>query len=111
VSDYERGLKEGRVDALLEEHAKHLNAINGSIERFIIMGGNWTDALRTMQEEARADRLEVKVTADTLAKETERRRIELSDAEDTSIRRFTLREKVIGWVISVVLAVAALYFK
>lgn len=87
TADYERGKKEGRVDALLEEHTARLNKINGSVERFSKSHDNLAKSvsvgfekvaseIRTMQEEARLREARVSVAAETLAKETERRRIE-----------------------------------
>jgi len=94
LTEYERGKEEGRVNALLGEHTARLNKINGNIERFAKSNETLaktmredatktrealdllSSALRTMQEEGRARDLAVTVAAETLAKETERRRIE-----------------------------------
>ena len=94
LTEYERGKEEGRVTALLDEHTQRLNKINGSVDRFAKSNETLaktmrddasktrdaldllSSALRTMQEEGRARDLAVQVAADTLAKETERRRVE-----------------------------------
>ena len=108
-SDFERGVKEGRVNALLDEHTGRLNKINGSIERFSKSHESLAKAIsvgleklaaemRVMQEEARARELAVKVAAETLAKETERRRLdaekvrqERAAALEAPVRKWGLR--------------------
>ena len=102
LSDYQRGLQEGARDALLEEHTARLNKINGSVERHaksvealtrnMVQGfEKLASEIRTMQEEARLDRERVRVAADTLAAETERRRKELEDATSHVSGRWSLR--------------------
>lgn len=101
-SDYERGKKEGRVDALLDEHTVRLNKINGSIERHAESNERLANAMKTgfdklagemrvMQEEARARDLAVDVARETLAKETERRREELAASAETVTGTWSLR--------------------
>lgn len=127
---YEQGLKEGRVDALLEEHTARLNRINGSVERHA--KSNETLAkemksgfekvaaeMRTMQEEARARELAVKVAAETLATETERRRaeeerarIERAQALEVPVRAWNLRANratVVGGVVTAALGISTTY--
>jgi hypothetical protein len=95
VTDYERGLKEGRVEARLDGHDARLDKINGSIDRFSKSHDNLSKAvsvgleklaneIRKMQEEARARDLAVDIAAKTLAAETERRR---SEAEEQRVVR------------------------
>lgn len=117
LTDYERGREEGRVNALLDEHTQRLNKINGSVERhaksvealtrttnagFEKLAGE----IRTMQEEARLDRERVKVAAQTLAQETERRRKELVAASETQSGTWLLRANK-ATVVSVLVAVGA----
>lgn len=56
---------------------------------------------RTMREESRIRDERVAVAADTLATETERRRSELADTITSTDRKFTRREKQIGWALTV----------
>lgn len=91
TDDFKRGLKEGRTDALLEEHSKHFQRINGSIDKFIKVAEDNATAMRelaseirTLQEEGRLAEERVKVAATTLATETERRREELAVATSTT---------------------------
>jgi hypothetical protein len=120
MTDYDRGLREGRVDALLEEHTLRLNKINGSVERHA--KSNETLAkemksgfdklaaeMRTMQEEARARELAVQVAADTLAKETERRREELASAGESSRWRFTRGQQIFAAFVSVAALLVTVY--
>jgi septal ring factor EnvC (AmiA/AmiB activator) len=118
-SDYERGVKEGRVNALLDEHTSRLNKINGSVERFSKSHESLAKAIsvgleklaaemRVMQEEARARELAVKVAADTLAKETERRR----QALEVPVRNWSIRSNkaaVVYAVICVLVVLNGLY--
>jgi septal ring factor EnvC (AmiA/AmiB activator) len=128
---YEQGLKEGRVDALLEEHTARLNKINGSVERHAKSVENLAKSvregfdkvateMRDAAEAARARDLAVEVAAETLAKETERRRVEAesvrverAEALNVPVRTWNLRANkatVLGIAITVVSTVAALYF-
>ena len=88
VSDFDRGKKEGRTDALLAEHTARLDAINGSIEQSASAiealtktvrdwSAKLSDAIRTLQEEGRLAEERVNVAAATLAADAARRRIEL----------------------------------
>lgn len=125
LSDYERGVKEGRVDALLDEHTARLNKINGSIDRFSKSHENLAKAisvglekvasdLRQLQEEARARELAVEVARKTLAEETDRRRnedeahrIERAEALEVAPRTWGVRAAkvaVAGVCISAVVA-------
>jgi hypothetical protein len=131
ASDYQRGLKEGRVDALLEEHTFRLNKINGSIERHAKSNEtlarefkNGFDKLatemRVMQEEARARELAVRVAAETLATETERQRqevetarIERAAALEVLPRKWTVRANkatVLGAFLTLVTIFVGVYF-
>jgi hypothetical protein len=124
LTEYERGLKEGRVDALLDEHTQRLNKINGSVERFAKSNEEMAKALREglelqarelrkLQEEGRARDLAVKVAADTLATETERRREELATAAAGTTTAWSLRSNkatVIYAVAAIILGIAAIYF-
>jgi septal ring factor EnvC (AmiA/AmiB activator) len=104
--DYERGKKEGRVDALLEEHTARLNKINGSVERFSKSHDNLAKSvsvgfekiaseIRTMQEEARLREERVKVAAQTLAAENERRRF--AEAAQRTEHEAKMAEPVRAW--------------
>lgn len=121
---YEQGLKEGRVDALLDEHTARLNKINGSVERHaksveqlaksVSVGfEKVASEIRTMQEEARIREATVKTAAETLATETERRRKQLADANEVPTRTWGIRANkatVISCVAAVGLATSTLYF-
>lgn len=87
LNDYERGVKEGRVDARLDGHEERLDKINGSIDRFSKSQENLAKAvsvgleklaseIRSMQEDGRARDLAVEVARKTLNEEAERRREE-----------------------------------
>jgi hypothetical protein len=131
MSEYERGVKEGRVEALLDEHTARLNKINGSIDRFSKSHDNLAKAvsvgieklaseMRTMQEDARLREAAVKVAADTLATETERRRVEeerlrkeRADALEVPVRAWGLRANkanVLGGSVTAASTLAAIYF-
>ena len=115
-NDFDRGKREGRVDALLESHTKSILRINGNVERFSkaleqlasdVREGiaDLSDGLRTMQEEGRARDLAVKVAADTLADETERRRDEeerlrkeRATALEAPVRKWGIRANVVSVV-------------
>lgn len=127
LSDYQRGMKEGRVDALLDEHTQRLNKINGSIERHAKSNENLAkevrqtrqeifDQLREMNEAARARDLAVQVAKETLEKETERLRIEAerlrterAQALEVPVRAWGLRANKATVVYGLVAAVLALY--
>lgn len=105
-SEYERGKKEGRVDALLDEHTARLNKINGSVERFSKSHDNLAKSvsvgfekvaseIRTLQEEARLREERVKVAATTLAAENERRRFE--EAAQRTEHEAKMAEPVRAW--------------
>jgi chemotaxis response regulator CheB len=111
-------MREGRVDALLEEHTSRLNKINGSVDRFAKSNEDMTKAMREMQEklhdsirgieeQMRLDAERVKVAAETLATETERRREELADSVVATTSRWSLRSNKAS-VISVGMGVIAL---
>jgi hypothetical protein len=96
-------LKEGRIDALLADHTAHLEQIYGMIEKAADANLDVAEALRglasdirTLQEASRLSSERVKVAADTLAIETERRRKELAETDSQSDRRFSRREKLAG---------------
>lgn len=128
---YEQGLKEGRVDALLDEHTQRLNKINGSVERHAKSVEGLTKQMtvgfekvateiRTMQEEARIREATVKVAAETLAVETERRRgeeerlrKERADALEAPVRAWDIRANkasVTGAIITAISLATAVYF-
>lgn len=115
-----RGQKEGRIDALLEEHTKHLNKINGSIaevakteqamaEAIRKLDANMTRGLdklerklhddidvvvndvRMMQEEQRSRDTKVESARLALAEDTERKRRALAD---TAAQGMTQRAKI-----------------
>lgn len=120
LTDYQRGLQEGARDALLDEHTSRLNKINGSVERHAKSNEDLArtvrqgfdkvaSEIRTMQEEARLDRERVKVAADTLAAETERRRKELEDASSGTSGAWSLRANK-ATVISALVAVLAVAY-
>jgi len=131
LTDYERGMKEGRIDALLDEHTARLNKINGSVDRFAKSNEKLVEtmredaagtrtaldllssAMRTMQEEGRARDLAVQVAADTLAKETERRREELATTAATTSTTWSLRSNkasVAYLLIALVAVLLTFYF-
>ena len=128
VSDFDRGKKEGVTEALLAEHTARLDAMNGNIARFAAANetlSKWTrdgftkleSAVREIQEDMRSAALALKVTADTLATETERRREELAvtaTATESSAqhadRAFSKREKVLSLIVAVVVPAAGIYF-
>ena len=101
VDDFERGKREGRLDALVAEHTNHLGLINGSIERFAA----GTEALAAEIRELRTDfRLQIAAAdaaARALAAETERRRQALADADRSGDSRFSRRERLAGLVVAV----------
>lgn len=115
-----RGRKEGRIDALLAEHSSHLAKINGSIDRFSESSEDLTVAMRelaseirTLQEEGRSAALAVKVAADTLAIETERRRDELATSVATTSGTWSLRSNkatVIYVFVGLIAVLASIYF-
>jgi hypothetical protein len=128
---YEQGLREGRVDALLEEHTSRLSKINGSVERHaasveklakqVSIGfEKVASEMRTMQEDGRARDLAVEVAAETLAKETERRRVEAesvrierADALNVPVRTWGLRANkasVTGGLATLILGASTMYF-
>lgn len=120
LTDYQRGLQEGARDALLEEHTARLNKINGSVERHAKSNESLArtvqvgfdkvaSEIRTMQEEARLDRERVKVAAETLAAETERRRKELEAANSDESGAWSLRANK-ATVISALIALVAVAY-
>ena len=108
LTDYQRGLKEGRVDALLDEHTSRLNKINGSVERHAVAVEQLASEIRQLRDEARLREDAVKVAAATLAEETERRRAALADTGS----RWSLRankSSVISTFFAIAFAAATLY--
>ena len=64
--EFARGVREGRVDALLESHTQHLTAINGSIERCAVANEKLTLevrslglAIRSLEEQRRSEAAEL----------------------------------------------------
>jgi methyl-accepting chemotaxis protein len=122
-SEFDRGLKEGRIDALLQAHSEHLGRLNGNVEKFGLSNEALAAAIRelaseirTLQEEGRLAEERVNVAATTLARETERRREELATAataastvEQSAERKFSKRERLIALAITVILAVIGFY--
>jgi septal ring factor EnvC (AmiA/AmiB activator) len=130
ISEFERGRKEGRVDALLEEHTARLNKINGSVERHAKSNETLAKEMRagfdkvatviaSMQEDARARELAVTVAAETLATETERRRAdeerlrqERADALEVPSRAWDIRANkasVVGGAVTLALGISTIY--
>lgn len=121
------GLKEGLTDAKLEEHAKHLAKINGSIADAAAANQELAAALRdvasevrTLQEQGRLAAERVNVAAETLAKETERRRETLAleeasrreseqKASSAGDRKFSKGTWFTGITLTVVLALTGFY--
>jgi len=66
--------------------------------------------VRSLQEAGRLAAERVTVAADTLATETERRRMQLADALSSTDRSFTRRERIGTFVVTVVVALATFYF-
>ena len=127
----ERGRREGRVDATLDDHSKHLTRINGNIERFaksveglektVRSGLEAVHAeIRTVQEERRLDQERVAAAAKALAEETERRRkeaeeqrVERADALAVAPRKWGLRSSkanVVYAVLALVGLLVTVYF-
>lgn len=126
MTEYERGLKEGRVEARLDGHDARFDKINGSIDRFSQSHENLAKAvsvgleklaaeIRKMQAEAHARDLAVDVAAKTLAAETERRRVEeegkrLQRAEDLEVapRKWSVRGVKFGIAVGCVSVIVGL---
>ncbi len=67
------------------------------------------DALRDMKENQKLKEERAEAAREALATETERRRDELAVAAETDDRRFSRREKALGWATTVVLAAIGFY--
>ena len=102
MDEFERGKLEGLRDAKVESHEQRLANINGSIDRFTAVVDalaktvtaavdHLASEIRTLQEQARSAALAVKVAADTLATETERRREELATTAASTQSTWSLR--------------------
>jgi hypothetical protein len=116
---YQRGLKEGALIARVDGVEASIKRINGSIERHadsvdalarIVNAGleKVTGEIRKMQVDAQLRDAAVKVAADTLAVETERRRAALADEGG----RWSLRANkwnVVSGFLAIVFAAATLY--
>jgi len=127
---FKRGQDQGKTDALLIEHSAHLAKINGSVERAAKaeealtveihkLGVETRQSLekiedelrsairavasdvRTLNEDARLRDERVKVAADTLATETERRREELASAGASHAWEFTKRQQTAALIVAV----------
>lgn len=127
-TDFERGQREGRVDALLEAHTKHLGKINGHIEQFTRVVDRLDKsthagfdklegAILSLQTEGRLAEERVNVAAITLAGETERRRAELAAAAEAKalassgdFQRFTKRERRLAGLIAFATLLAYIWF-
>ncbi len=97
---FERGLKEGRIDAKLDEHSRHLAAVNGSIERS-------ATALESVAKEVRDLRVAFDTQVKTaeaatkaLANETERRREALAVSVSAGDQTFSRRHALAGLMVS-----------
>jgi predicted nucleic acid-binding Zn-ribbon protein len=77
AEEYERGKREGRVDALLEEHTVRLNKINGSVERAAIASEKLIEQVRRLGDEATLREERTKAAAEALAAVTEQKRAAL----------------------------------
>ena len=126
-SEFDSGVKEGKIDAHLQEHDRRLDAINGNIAKFTtsvrelattVRKGldGLASEIRTLQEEGRLAERERTSREQTLAKETERRREELaltatalSAQESTSDRKFSKRERLVALAVTVALGLISLY--
>jgi hypothetical protein len=108
---FDRGHHEGGVEARLREHEKHLNSINGSIERGVTgladvktalqqLASDTKAGLDTVIATANAAAATVVATADALAKADEARR-KKSDASWSPWQKF------IGLITSLVIAAGA----
>lgn len=121
----ERGRKEGRVDATLDQHSQHLKRINGNIERFAESVESLETAvrlgleevrehIRAIQEERRLDQERVETARKVLAEETERRRatqererVERADALAIPVRKWAILSSkgvVVSTVATILLA-------
>ena len=134
-SPFDRGKREGRVDATLEDHGRHLSRINGNIARFATSVETLTATMRgkldtiaheilTLQEEGRSAALAVKIAAETLESEAERRRAELeataaglavtaralAATETKDDRSFSKRERLAALVVAIASTAAYIYF-
>jgi septal ring factor EnvC (AmiA/AmiB activator) len=83
----ERVRWEGRLEATVEGHTRHLEKLNGSIDRWATASedlkagvNGLAGEIQEMRSEARLAQERVRVAAETLAKETERRREEAEAA-------------------------------
>jgi len=119
-SEFERGVKEGKDDATLASNTARLDALNGSLaanvraldalavtmrEGFDAVNG----AIRILQEEGRAAVLALEVAAQTLAKETERRRAELEGSTATTDRTWSKRERLAALALTIILSLLGFY--
>jgi len=105
LTDFERGKEAGRVAQVLQEHSQHLAHINGSIDATGQRLAELADEMRGLREDARQREDRVNEAAKVLAKETERRRVNLADAD----RKFTRRERTMAMGVAVLgIAVAVL---
>ena len=130
AAEFHRGVKEGRVDALLEQHSEHLAQINGSVARAGLAAEALTTAVnsltsdttaslirleqvlrdaladvasdvRTLNEDARVRDQVTEATRAALAAETERRRVELGDMAAAGSSRFTRRQQLAALTLTV----------
>jgi methyl-accepting chemotaxis protein len=123
MDDYERGLKEGRVDARLEEHEQRLDRINGSLDRFAASSEDLAASMRelaseirTLQEGGRLAEQRVETTRKTLAEETERRKEALevtadalSKSEESDDRTFSKRERIAALLVTITFSLIGIY--
>jgi vacuolar-type H+-ATPase subunit I/STV1 len=102
TGEYERG----RVDAILDEHTKHLLRINGSVERTADELHELTLAIQRLADAADADRSTVKVTAEAL-KEAEAARRDKSASGWTPFQRGLALLAGIGVIATIIFEVVA----
>jgi len=136
LTDFERGKREGRVDATLDDHGRHLSRINGNIAKFatVVETLNSTmlekldtiaHEILTLQEDGRSAALAVTVAAETLEADAERRRGELAEtaaglavtakaletSETKDDRAFSKRERLAALAVSTVGALFYIYIQ
>lgn len=109
MSEFERGVKEGRIDAKLEDHARHLETINGSVERSAAALENVVTEVRELRVAFETQVRTAKLVAETLAAETERRREALADTAITDDRQFTKRQQIAGLALATITVIVTVY--
>jgi chromosome segregation ATPase len=105
----ERGRREGGIDARLDEHARHLATVNGSIDRAAHALEEVAKEVRELSVDFKTQIKMAEAAREALAIETERRRAELEQSTETTDRRFSKRERVVGLAVTVLLGLAGLW--